>query len=237
MQTMGLAELASIAQKLSGLRERFAFFGGCVLPLLLDAAYRPTARSTFDVDVLVGVVSRTAEAGLDEQLRALGFHHDIRSNAPRCRWKLEKMTVDVMAQGPGLELANEWLNEGLATATDHELVPDIHARVITPPCFMAAKLQAFKNRGISHGRPDYYGSKDLEDVIALAEGRVTLLSELEQTSPRVQQFVSSEIARLLRDQAFVDAWPAHLSDVTSLTRLASQKRVENALSRIAQMGR
>jgi len=233
---MGLAELAFIAQKLSGLRERFAFVGGCVLPLLLDAAYRPTARSTFDVDVIVGVVSRTAEAGLDEQLRALGFHHDTRSNAPRCRWILEGITDDFMAQGPGLELADEWLSEGLVAAIDHELVPGVYARVITPPCFMAAKLQAFKDRGTSCGRPDFYGSKDLEDVIALVEGRAALVSEIEQADSRVQQFVSSEIAQLLRDPAFIDALPAHLSDMTSMMRHEVLKRVKNSLFRIGQFG-
>ena len=237
MQPMGLTELAFIAQRLSGLRERYAFVGGCVLPLLLDAAYRPSARSTFDVDVVVDVVSRTAEAELDERLRALGFHHDTRSGAPRCRWVMEGITVDVMAQGPKLEFATEWLSEGLAAAIDHELAPGIHACVITPPCFMAAKLQAFKKRGAPNGRPDYHGSKDLEDVIALVEGRTTLVAELEQAHPRVQQFVSTEIARLLRDSSFIDTFPGLLSDLTAMTRHDSQKRVEAILHRISHLGR
>jgi len=234
---MGLTELSQVAKKLVGLQERFAFVGGCVLPLLLDATYRPSARSTFDVDVIVGVVSRTAESGLDERLRALGFHHDIRANAPRCRWILEGMTVDVMAQGPGLEFATAWLVDGLAAAVDLELSPGVHARVITPPYFMAAKIQAFRDRGTTRGRPDYYGSKDLEDVIALVEGRTTLVSELEHANPRVQQYVVSEITRLLRDQSFIDALPAHLSDMTGTVRHDAQKRVVDILFRIGQIGR
>jgi len=189
MQTVGLAELALVAKRLAGIEERFAFVGGCVLPLLLDEEFRPSVRSTFDADVIVRVVSRTAEAHLDERLRSLGFHHDTRPSAIRNRWLLDGMTVDVMPLGPGLPLTTEWLIESLATAAERELAPGVRALVITPACFLAVKLNAFLDRGSPGGRPDYYGSKDLEDIIALVEGRVTLVSDVAQASPNVRRCV------------------------------------------------
>jgi len=235
MQTVGLVELALVAQRLAGLEERFAFVGGCVLPLLLDESFRSSVRSTFDADVIVGVVSRTAEARLDERLRSLGFHHDTRPSAPRCRWLLDGMTVDVMAQGPGLEFATEWLTESLAEAVERDLASGLRAPVITPACFLAVKLHAFRSRGCPEGRPDYYGSKDLEDIITLVEGRASLVSDVAQASPKMRRYVAAELGRLMKEQGFRDSLTGHLAVSSPAMRVAVRARIEETLQRIRQI--
>ena len=235
MKTVGIAELTIVAARLSALEERFAFVGGCALPLLLDEAFRAAVRTTFDADVIIRLVSRTAEARLDERLRALGLRNDTRPSAPRCRWLLEGITVDVMAQGPGLEFSSEWLIEGLATAAEREILPGIHVLIISPACFLASKMHAFRSRGCSREKPDYYGSRDLEDIIALAEGRSALVSDVARASPKVRSYVSSEIGRLLEEQEFRETFADHLSVSSGPLRNAVRDRVEAVLRRISQI--
>ncbi|MBK6938640.1 MAG: hypothetical protein IPH13_00325 [Planctomycetes bacterium] len=89
-------------------------------------------------------------------------------------------------------------------------------RVITAPCFLATKLEAFANRG--HG--DFVASHDLEDIVEVVNGRPTIESELSTTHAEVRNFVAQQFETLLGDRDFMGALPGHLeSDSTSQARL------------------
>lgn len=74
--------------------------------------------------------------------------------------------------------------------------------------FVATKLEAFNNRGDG----DYRASHDLEDIIAVIDGRQELLQEMKQAPSDVLSFVRSELERMLADPDFLDALPGHVVD-------------------------
>lgn len=81
-------------------------------------------------------------------------------------------------------------------------------RVITAPFFLATKMEAFKGRG----RMDFQASHDLEDFVAVIEGRETLLQELTE-SPRVLRNYLAEAAKsLLAESRFLDVLPGFVLD-------------------------
>lgn len=58
-------------------------------------------------------------------------------------------------------------------AARHTLPSGTQIRAITPPYLVATKLAAF----ISRGTGDHLGSRDLEDIILLVDGREKLVGE------------------------------------------------------------
>jgi hypothetical protein len=68
----------------------------------VDDIYEHTVRPTMDVGVVVKALTRLDYSALEERLRGLGFNHDTRVGAPRCRWLFESITVDVMPTSPSV---------------------------------------------------------------------------------------------------------------------------------------
>jgi hypothetical protein len=78
----------------------------------------------------------------------------------------------------------------METAEERELEPGLTILMVSPVYFCASKLEAFGDRG----KNDYLGSRDLEDLIAVVDGRAELVGEIKQpramcvpTSPRRSQ--------------------------------------------------
>ena len=99
-----------------------------------------------------------------------------------------------------LGFTNRWYAPAMATAQYVDL-DDLRLRLITPVHFLATKLEAFRGRG----NDDYSGSPDLEDVITVIDGRSEIVSELERSAWDVQEYVASELRRLLGVPEFLDA--------------------------------
>lgn len=74
----------------------FAFLGGSVLSLLVTDPAADAIRVTKDVDVLMGIRTRREYHRLDRMLEQIGFKHDLREDAPICRWIYEDVTADVL---------------------------------------------------------------------------------------------------------------------------------------------
>ena len=114
----GRQDLVLVAKRLGRLRERAAFVGGATLELLISDAGAGPVRPTDDVDVVLPV--RTRREFLEEvsaELRRAGFKHDLRDDAPICRWIVEGVTVDVMPTDEAiLGFANRWYQAGLEHA-------------------------------------------------------------------------------------------------------------------------
>jgi hypothetical protein len=101
-----------------------------------------------------------------------------------------------------------------------DLARDITIRVVTAPYFLATKLEAFKGRG----KGDYSASHDLEEVIAVIDGRPELSDEIQRAAAPVKAYIGAEIHRLLQDPVFTDALPGYL-----LPDQASQNRLGKLL--------
>lgn len=155
MAEISLAAMKAVAARLDGLGLDYAFLGGSVVGLLLDHPDLSPARATDDVDVVIEVVSRARYAKVEEKLRAVKFDHDMRAGAPRCRWLLGNLPVDIMpVEGEFLGLNTAWFREALASATKCH-VPGGELRVVSPVGFIATKYVAFLDRG----EGDYSNSK------------------------------------------------------------------------------
>jgi len=208
MKAIQREDIIIVTRKLEELGERFALIGGCALPFVVDRAYVPTIRPTTDIDFVVEILTRLDYSKLEARLRALHFQHDARPGAPKCRWLVEGIQVDIISSSPeASELGSPWFVEGLESANSYELNEGLELNVIGPACLLATKIAAF----LARGKNDYIGCEDMEDIVALLEGCSGLLDSVKQASVALRQYVSTEMCRLLETPAFIEAVPGHLS--------------------------
>jgi predicted nucleotidyltransferase len=164
MSAPNLGAMRAVAERLDRVGLAYAFVGGSVVNLLLDHPELSPARPTDDVDVIIDLISGARYSEVEAKLRGVGFSHDMTQGAPKCRWTLGGVTVDIMpTDGAGLGLNTAWFAEALATATPH-VVAHSEFRIVSPVAFLATKYTAFLDRG-GH---DYYGSHDLEDFMTVS---------------------------------------------------------------------
>lgn len=94
--------------------------------------------------------------------------------------------------------------------------------MVSAPIFIATKLEAFAGRG----KGDFLSSHDLEDLLAVVDGRTTLLEECEASAPDLRAYLAERFDELLRAPAFIDALSGHLpGDAASQARLPDLLRV------------
>jgi hypothetical protein len=89
--------------------------------------------------------------------------------------------------------------------------------------FCATKLEAFHHRG----KGDFFSSHDLEDLLAVVDGREQLVDELEAAEREVRTYIAGQCRSLLTSTDFVDALPGHL-----LPDPACQARITILLQRL-----
>lgn len=202
-----LGWLKTVAKNLGDLRETVAFVGGAtVIMLVTDSASAPI-RPTKDVDIIVKVRNWAEYYPLLESLREKGFREDCDEDSPVCRWTIEGIKVDIMPIDAGvLGFSNKWYESALEKAESVFLDNDISIRVVTAPYFLATKLEAFKSRG----RGDFQLSHDLEDIIALVDGRPELVGEIRTEDIELRRYLSVEVKKLLSERRFIRAIPGHL---------------------------
>jgi predicted nucleotidyltransferase len=102
-----------------------------------------------------------------------------------------------------LGFSNRWYKPAMDSAEERELEPGLSIRVVTAVFFCATKLEAFAGRG----KDDYLSSHDLEDLVAVIDGRAELVQEIQSAPDSVRRYIASEIKKLLGTRAFVDAHP------------------------------
>jgi hypothetical protein len=226
-----LAALRTVAARLGPLREEVAFVGGMIRSLLITDPGAPPARPTDDVDIVAAISSKAEYYALAARLRALGFHEDHRDKAPLCRWTVDGLTVDIMPDHEDvLGFSNRWYPSARETATWHAIGEGEadHIRVVDAPHFIATKLEAFRGRGDGN-----FYHHDMEDIIAVVDGRVELVAQLVAAPEDVRTFVAGQTRGLMNDNAFREALPGHLpGDKASQARLPM---LEERLDRIAHL--
>jgi hypothetical protein len=115
-----------------------------------------------------------------------------------------------------LGFSNRWYKEAMENSQEVKLSKDAVIRVVIAPYFLATKMEAFKGRG--HG--DYFASHDLEDLVAVVDGRPSLMKELLQSPRGLKEYISAEMKKLLGQREFIDALPGYLlPDPASQARL------------------
>jgi hypothetical protein len=222
--------LESAAQKLLPLLSEIVFVGGCATGLLITDPGAAPVRRTYDVDVISEIVSYADYAMFSERLRALGFTEDSGEGAPLCRWQHGELVLDVMPLDASiLGFSNRWYADALRTALEVELPSGLKLKAITAPYFLGTKVEAFRGRG----HEDYFASHDLEDLIAVIDGRSSLLQEVGESSAELRAYLADAVRRLLSASRFLDALPGHLSsDAASQARIVSLSEKLEALSKM-----
>ena len=70
--------------------------------------------------------------------------------------------------------------------------------LVTPVYFLATKLEAYKGRG----NDDVLGSRDIEDILHLIDGRAELINEVQSAESIVQIYIATELSALFEDSNF-----------------------------------
>ena len=205
----------SVVRLLAPVLDDLVFVGGCTTGLFVTDPAAAGVRPTVDVDAIVDVATYAGYATLAERLRALGLGEDTSPGAPMCRWRRDGVVVDVMPVDERiLGFSNRWYPTALATA--HTLdIADHRVRLVTPPLFVATKLEAFRGRG----RGDFFASHDLEDIVTVIDGRAELPREIAEAPADVRNYIAAELRALLDNRDFLDVLSGFLPpDVASQRR-------------------
>jgi hypothetical protein len=218
--------LKGVARRLGPLLREVVFVGGCATSLLITDEAGAEVRPTFDVDVIAEITSYAGYETFSERLRSLAFREDTSEGAPRCRWLIDGMKLDVMPLDEKiLGFTNRWYRAAMDAATETEIEPRLRIRLITAAYFVATKLDAFKGRG----RGDYTNSHDLEDLLAVIDGREAIVGEIAGAG-EVRFHIAGQIRTLLETPAFMDALPGYL-----LPDVSSQNRLPILLNRLVKI--
>jgi predicted nucleotidyltransferase len=210
--------VAHVARRLGPVREEVVFLGGAAAALLVSDPIAPRPRPTNDVDVIVEIGSFPEYIKLRERLIDLGFAEDVSEDAPRCRWIVDGIKVDVLATDPPVGFPNRWYRQAIAAARPYDLPAGPTIRLITGPYFLATKLEAFRDRG----RGDPVASRDIEDIVAVVDGRTELLTEIFEAPAELQRALRDEVGSLIARPDFADVVSGHLpGDAASQSRVAT----------------
>ncbi len=200
-RTQNLDMVAHVAKCLQELVDEVVFVGGSSAALLITDEEIVTVRPTFDVDVIVEVMNLPDYYRFEKRLRKLGFKPD--QDGPRCRFIVEGVTVDVMPDSEEiLGFTNRWYRAAIDTA-EKRLIDGITIRVVSAPLFLATKLEAH------HGRSDgdYMGSHDMEDILAVIDGRPSIVKDCFTAPDDVKAYLRDNFTTLLDDEEFINVLP------------------------------
>ena len=226
-QNPNLEILILAINQLGELANEMVFLGGCATGLLITDPAAPPIRITRDVDAIVQVTSRADYYQLSDKLRAKGFSEDRSDDAPICRWVANNVILDVMPlDSEILGFGNKWYAPAAENAEIIKLSDGKKIHMVSAPYFLLTKLEAFDGRGAG----DYVLSHDMEDIIAVLDGRPEIVDEIKLSVPEIKRALSERFESLLKDRSFVEAVSGHMP-----TDATSQARVSIILRAISQI--
>lgn len=199
--TPELANIDKVAQALGDLRDRFVFAGASVLSCYISPSGPAAPRATKDVDMVVEVATFIEDVRLSEELRKRGFSEDITASI-KGRWKLKDLTVDIIQASPNAPGAvSPWLEHAQENAILVVLPSGLQAQVLSPAYWVAAKLQAFLDRGLE----DILVSHDLEDIIFLIDSEDWVESAIQEAPASLRSFVALALNEASKSPYFREA--------------------------------
>jgi hypothetical protein len=202
MPDPNLRLLDEAATKLAPFLREIVFVGGVTLGLLITDKAAAPIRSTDDVDVIAEILTYVDYIAFSERLRKEGFSEDMSEEPLTCRWFHGKLKLDVLALTKEvLGYTNLWYENALRHATPFLLPGGQSIRLITAPYFLGTKMEAFRGRG----QMDFQASHDLEDLVAVIDGRSTILEEVADSPRDLRQYLADAATSLLSESRFLDA--------------------------------
>ena len=107
-----------------------------------------------------------------------------------------------------LGFTNIWYESALRHAFTVTLPNGQPIRVITAPFFLGTKMEAFRGRG----KMDFQASHDLEDFVAVIEGRDSLFQEVADSPQELRRYLAEAAKSLLAEPRFLDVLPGFVLD-------------------------
>jgi hypothetical protein len=209
MPDPNLRLLEEAATKLAPFLGEIVFVGGVTLGLhITDKAAAPI-RSTDDVDVIAEILTYVDYIAFSERLRRAQFTEDTSEEPLTCRWFHGKLKLDVLALSKEvMGYTNLWYERALNHAISFVLPSGQAIRMITAPYFLGTKMEAFRGRG----QMDFLASHDLEDFVAVIDGRSTILAEITDSPGDIREYLAEAARSLLSESRFLDAVPGFVLD-------------------------
>src|ERR1700689_3407165 len=209
MPDPNLRLLEEAAKKLAPFLREIVFVGGVTLGLLISDKAAAPIRSTDDVDVIAEILTYVDYIAFSERLRKAQFTEDPSEEPLTCRWFHGKLKLDVLALSKEvLGYTNIWYEGALNHAISFVLPGGQPIRVITAPYFLGTKMEAFRGRG----QMDFLASRDLEDFVAVIDGRSTILKEIADSPSDIREYLAEAARSLLSESRFLDAVPGFVLD-------------------------
>lgn len=136
-----------------------------------------------------------------------------------------------MPTQPGiLGFSNKWYPDALKRSNELQ-IGEVEIRAVTSPYFLGTKLEAFYGRGEN----DYVMSRDIEDIVAVLDGRLKIVEEISQAEMEIRGYLAERFTSLVSDNLFRETLPGHVpGDKASQGRLPL---IEGKMSKIARMNR
>jgi len=124
-----------------------------------------------------------------------------------CRWHHEELVLDVLpVEKHILGFTNPWYKGALNAASSITLPSGSTISIITAPFFLGTKMEAFRGRG----KNDFFASHDLEDVIAVMDGRNSIADEISTSPSDLREYLANAITSLLQQERFLEALPGYV---------------------------
>jgi predicted nucleotidyltransferase len=206
MPDPNLPLLEDAVHKLAPFLDEIVFVGGVTLGLLITDEAAAPIRGTTDVDVIAEILTYVDYIAFSERLRQANFTEDQELT---CRWHNGALALDVLALNKEvLGFTNIWYEPALRHASVLTLPSGRSIRVITAPFFLATKMDAFRGRG----KVDFQASHDLEDFVAIIEGRENVVQEIAESPQDVRDFLAQAAKALLAEPRFLDVLPGFVLD-------------------------
>jgi hypothetical protein len=206
MPDPNLPLLRDAVSKLAPFLDEIMFVGGVTLGLLITDEAAAPIRGTTDVDVIPEIVTYADYIAFSHRLRQANFTEDT---GLTCRWHNGNLTLDVLALNKEvLGFTNIWYEPALRHSSTVSLPSGPAIRVITAAFFLATKMEAFRGRG----RMDFQASHDLEDFVAVIEGRATILREISESPKDLRDYLANAAKSLLAESRFLDVLPGFVLD-------------------------
>jgi hypothetical protein len=209
MADPNLPMLEDAASKLTPFLDEIVFVGGITLGLLITDTAAAPIRGTIDVDVIAQILTYADYIEFSERLRKAKFTEDSGERPLTCRWHNGELTLDVLAlRKEALGFTNAWYEGAMKHACAYTLPSGTSIRIITAPFFLGTKIEAFRDRG----KMDFAASHDLEDFVAIIEGRDSLLKEIADSPIALQKYLAETAEQLLAEPRFLDVLPGFVLD-------------------------
>ncbi|MEO7264369.1 MAG: nucleotidyl transferase AbiEii/AbiGii toxin family protein [Ferruginibacter sp.] len=203
--SINILRIKVVNNALGVLKDKVVFVGGATISLYPDRQVFEV-RATDDVDVIIEILNYSDRADLEEQLRTIGFEHDIESPVV-CRYKIQGIIVDIMPTDDiSIGFKNKWYPQGFKKAVNYLIDETNSVKILSAPYFIATKLEAYKGRGNDDGRT----SPDFEDIIYVLENRNSIWQEMDQLEGEIKAYLKLEFSQLLNNQHIQEWIDSHV---------------------------